>query len=298
MRIGITGASGFIGTHLSNLAIQRGHEIITYSRRPRPGQNNLVQPALTPWALPQPEHPLDVLIHLSGEPVFGIWTPAKRALIDTSRGAFTDKLVDHLGSWNQPPSALLVASGVGYYGDRNDEILTESSEPGSGFLAQVCIDWEAAARRAKDRLGARVVQFRTGLVLGNEGGALPLMHRAFRFGVGGNLGSGTQWMPWIHIADEVGLILWAAENASLAGPLNLTAPNPVTNADFTRALATAVHRPAFFHAPAFALKTLLGDLAQEMLLTSQRAVPAAAQAAGYTFQYPDLNATLAHLLAL
>jgi uncharacterized protein (TIGR01777 family) len=124
------------------------------------------------------------------------------------------------------------------------------------------------------------------------------MRRAFKFGVGGNLGSGNQWMPWIHIADEVGLILWAAENTAVTGPLNLTAPNPVTNAEFTRALASSVHRPAFFHAPAFVLKTLLGDLAQEMLLTSQRALPAAAQSGGYTFQYPDLTPALAHLLAL
>lgn len=298
MRIGITGATGFIGTHLSKLAAQRGHEIITYSRRPRPGPHSLVQPAQTPWALPQPDRPLDVLIHLSGEPVFGLWTTAKRALIDESRGAFTEKLVDHLATWTQPPTALLVASGVGYYGDRSDEILTESSPAGSGFLAEVCIAWEAAAQHAKDRLGARVVNFRTGLVLGNEGGALPLMRRAFKFGVGGNLGSGNQWMPWIHIADEVGLILWAAENTAVTGPLNLTSPNPVTNADFTRSLAASVHRPAFFHAPAFVLKTLLGDLAQEMLLTSQRALPAAAQSGGYTFQYPDLTPALAHLLAL
>lgn len=297
MRIGITGATGFIGTHLKKLASQRGHEIVAYSRSPRPGSGTFVQPADTPWALPEPDLPLDALIHLSGEPVFGLWTASKRARIHVSRGVFTEKMVDHLSTWTQPPTALLVASGVGYYGDRGDEILTESSLAGSGFLADVCLSWEAAAQRAKQRLGARVVQFRTGLVLGKEGGALPLMRRAFGLGAGGNLGSGRQWMPWIHIADEVGLMLWAAENTAVAGPLNLTAPNPSTNADFTRALAATVHRPAFFHAPAFILKTLLGDLAEEMLLTSQRALPSAAQAAGYAFQYPDLTPALAHLLA-
>jgi len=297
MRIGITGATGFIGTHLSELAARRGHEIVPYSRRSRAGSKALIQPTDSPWALPQPDDPLDALIHLSGEPVFGLWTAAKRARIRDSRIAFTEQLVSHLSTWTQPPPALLVASGVGFYGDRGDTILTETSPAGSGFLAEVCLGWEAAGDRAKERLGARVVHFRTGLVLGHEGGALPLMRRAFRLGAGGRLGSGRQWMPWIHIADEVGLMLWAAENHAIAGPLNLTSPNPVTNADFTRALAAALHRPAFLHAPAFAMKALLGDLAEEMLLTSQRAVPAAALAAGYTFQYSELASALAHLLA-
>jgi uncharacterized protein (TIGR01777 family) len=297
MRIGITGASGFIGTHFTQLATQRGHEVISYSRRARPGSNTLVQPADAPWQLPQPDRPLDVLLHLAGEPVFGLWTAAKRERIRDSRVAFTESLVHHLATWTHPPAAVLVASGVGFYGDRGDAMLTESSPPGNGFLADVCIGWEAAAQRAEERLGARIVSFRTGLVLGNEGGAFPLMRRAFRFGLGGRFGSGRQWMPWIHIADEVGLMLWAAENVSVNGPLNLCAPNPVTNAEFTRTLASALHRPAFLHAPAFALKAVLGDLAQEMLLNGQRALPAAAQAGGYTFQYPDLAPALAQLLA-
>lgn len=297
MRIGITGATGFIGTHLSQLAIQRGHEIVAYSRRPRPGVECLLQPTDAPWALPEPDCPLDALIHLSGEPVFGLWTADKRSRIDQSRGAFTEKMVEHLGTWKRPPASLLVASGVGYYGDRGDEVLTEESRAGTGFLADVCVAWEAAAQLASQRLGARVVRFRTGLVLGKEGGALPLMRRAFSLAAGGNLGSGRQWMPWIHIADEVGLILWAAENGSVSGPLNLTAPNPVTNAEFTRTLAAAVRRPAFFHAPTFVLKTLVGDLAKEMLLVSQRAVPTVAQSGGYAFQFPNLGPALAHLLA-
>ena len=296
MRIGITGATGFIGTHVTQLATQRGHEVILYSRRARPGRSALVQPADAPWQLPQPERPLDVLLHLAGEPVFGLWTAAKRQRIRDSRVAFTEKLVQHLATWTQPPAAVLVASGVGYYGDREDELLTESSPPGTGFLAEICVGWEGAAQLAKARLGARVVCFRTGLVLGNEGGAFPLMRRAFSFGGGGRFGSGHQWMPWIHIADEAGLMLWAAENAKVNGPLNLTAPNPVTNAEFTRTLAQALRRPAFLHAPSFALKAALGELAQEMLLSSQRAQPAAAQAGGYVFHYPELAPALTQLL--
>ena len=142
-----------------------------------------------------------------------------------------------------------------------------------------------------------MVSFRTGLVLGREGGALPLMHRAFSLGLGGRLGDGSQWSPWIHIADEASLMLWAAENGGISGPLNLTAPHPVTNAEFTRALAAALRRPAFLHAPAFALKAVLGDMAREMFLSGQRALPAAAQAAGFTFQFDTLDSALADLLA-
>lgn len=296
MRIGITGATGFIGTHVTQLATQRGHEVITYSRRARPGSGSLVQPEAAPWRLPEPDRPLDALIHLAGESVFGVWTRAKRQRIRDSRVAFTQEMVHHIATWNHPPAALLVASGVGYYGDRRDEALTETSPPGKGFLAEVCIGWEAAARLAEERLGARVVSFRTGLVLGREAGAFPLMCRAFSFGLGGRLGSGRQWMPWIHIADEAGLILWAAENRTVTGPLNLTAPNPVTNAEFTRSLAAALRRPAFLHAPAFALKAGLGDMAREMLLSGQRALPAAALTGEYTFQFSDLKSTLANLL--
>jgi uncharacterized protein len=280
------------------LAQQRGHQIIRYSRRVGADADTLQQPANAPWALPEPAMPLDALIHLAGEPVAGLWTAAKRQRIRDSRVAFTENLIQHLATWSRPPAAVLSASGVGYYGDRGEETLTESSSPGSGFLAEVCIGWEAAALRAQQLLGARVVCFRTGLVLGNEGGALPPMRRAFSFGLGGRFGSGRQWMPWIHIADEVGLMLWAAENAHVTGPLNLTAPNPATNAEFTRTLAQTLHRPAFLPAPAFALKAVLGEMAQEMLLSSQRTQPTAAQAGGYAFQYPVLAPALAQLLAL
>ncbi len=297
MRIGITGATGFIGRHVARLARERGHEVIAYSRRSSAAAGALSQPAGQPWALPEPEGPLDALVHLAGESVFGLWTAAKRARIRDSRVNFTERMVAHLAGWRQPPRALLVASGSGYYGDRGDEPLNEDSTSGGGFLAEVCRGWETAARGAQSAFGARVVHLRTGLVLGADGGALPLMRRAFALGLGGRMGSGRQWMPWIHLADETGLILFAAENDALSGPLNLTAPHPVTNAEFTRALAAALHRPAFMHAPAFAIRTLLGGMGREMLLSGQRALPAAAAAAGYRFQCPELAPVLAQLLA-
>lgn len=297
MRLGITGAGGFIGRHLQTLARERGHSVVCYSRRAAAGPNHLTQPAATPWELPEPDAPLDALIHLAGEPVFGAWTAAKRARIRDSRVAFTENLVRHLATWKQPPPTLLCASGVGFYGDRQDLELTESSPPGSGFLAEVCQGWETAAATASTTLGARVVSLRTGLVLGADGGAFPLMRRAFSLGAGGNLGSGQQWMPWIHIADEVGLILFASETPSLSGPLNLASPQPVTNAEFTRTLAACLRRPGFLHAPAFMLRTLLGDLANEMLLVSQRVLPEKALALGYRFQFTDLKTALAQVLA-
>ncbi len=298
MRIGITGATGFIGGHLRRLARERGHEVVVYSRRAAgTGGESLMQPAAAPWALPEPAVPLDALVHLAGESIFGVWTAAKRARIRDSRVAFTERMVAHLSTWKQPPGALLAASGVGFYGDRGDEALDESSAGGEGFLAEVCRDWEAAAAGARQAFGARVVHFRTGLVLGRDGGALRLMRRVFGLGLGGRLGGGQQWMSWIHIADEAGLMLFAVAQPAVQGPLNLTAPQPVTNAEFTRQLAAALRRPAFFHAPAFALKLLPRDMGRELVLASQRALPVAAGAAGYRFQHTELSGALAQLLA-
>ena len=292
VRIGITGASGFVGRQVRRLLIERGHAVVTYSRRA--GGEALQQPTGSPWALPEPEQALDGLIHLAGEPVAGLWSAAKRERIRESRVAFTQKLVEAVGGWKKPPAHFLCASAVGYYGSRGEEVLTEESAAGSGFLAEVCQGWEQAAQAS---WAERVVRLRTGLVLGRDGGALPLMRRAFRLGGGGRLGDGSQWMPWIHIEDEAGLIVWLVENTEVTGAVNLAAPQPVRNADFTRALARGVHRPALFHAPGCLLRTVLGQMADEMLLTSQRVVPEVALRAGYRFRYPELGAALAHLLA-
>lgn len=295
MRIGITGATGFIGSHFVQRARSAGHEGVLYSRRA--GVNRLQQPVEAPWALPEPEQPLEALVHLAGESVFGLWTASKKTRIRDSRVAFTERLVAHVAGWRNPPRTLVVASAVGYYGNGGDAVLEEDSASGEGFLAEVCRGWEAAAQGARDAFGARVVCLRTGLVLGRDGGALPLMRRVFALGGGGRLGSGRQWMPWIHSEDEAGLILFAVEQAGVSGPLNLTAPQPVTNAEFTRELARALHRPAILPVPGWVLETALGAMGKEMLLGGQRAVPKAALAAGYRFAYPELGAALAQLLA-
>lgn len=229
----------------------------------------------------------------------GLWTEAKRRRIWTSRVDFTEQLVTHLRGW-QPenrPQIFLCASGIGYYGNSGARPVDESAPRGSGFLADVCEGWENAALQAENEPpGMRVVRLRTSMVLGRDGGAFPLLRRLFGLGLGGKLGSGAQWMSWIHVDDEAGLIVKALETASLHGPLNLCSPHPVTNAEFTRTLAAALHRPAFLHVPAFALRLLLRGMADEMLLCGQRGVPAAATTAGYTFAHPTLAGALRSLL--
>ncbi len=298
MKIGITGASGMIGQGLGSLALGSGHEVIGYSRRASQQPSPSVTRSLVSSATQMlPETKLDALVHLAGESLLGLWTAAKRDRIWKSRVELTKKLVKELRTW-QPsnrPSVLLCASGIGFYGDRGDEILEENGAAGHGFLADLCREWEAAAREARE-LGIRVVLLRTGVVLGKHGGAFPLMKTAFSFGLGGNLGSGKQWMSWVHEQDQVSLILWAIENASVVGPMNLCSPHPVTNAEFTQRLAAQLKRPAFMHVPAFALRWAARGLAQEMLLSSQRAYPRLANDLGYHFAQSDLTHALAHLI--
>lgn len=292
MRIGITGATGFIGRHLKECAFNRGHEVIAYSRRPGSG---LTQPKQAPHALP--ETPLDALVHLSGESLMGVWTQDKRDRIWKSRVDFTESLVAHLGTWKAEnrPKVLVCASGAGFYGNSGADAVDETSPQGQGFLADVCAGWEAAAHRA-GALGMRVITSRTGMVLGRDGGAFPLLRRVFACGLGGRLGSGQQWMSWIHIDDAVQLLLQAITTETVSGPLNLCAPEAVTNAEFTQKLAAALHRPAFFHAPTFALKLLLRGMADEMLLGGQRAIPRVATQMGYDFVHPSLSGALASLV--
>lgn len=298
MRIGITGATGFIGSHLASLAHEQGHAVVAYSRGRRAvpvADEHLQQPKKSPQELP--ETPLDALVHLSGESLMGLWTPEKRDLIWKSRVDFTEAMVAHLGTWKPEnrPKVLVCASGAGFYGNSGATAVDESSPRGEGFLADVCAGWEKAAHRA-DALGMRVITLRTGMVLGRDGGAFPLLRRVFACGLGGRLGSGQQWMSWIHIEDAVKMILKAITTETLRGPVNLCAPEAVTNAEFTQKLAAALHRPAFFHAPAFALKLLLRGMADEMLLSGQRAHPRVATESGYRFTYPDLSSTFKALI--
>ncbi len=207
----------------------------------------------------------------------------------------TRRLVDAMHAATRPPRVFVSGSGVGYYGPRGDELVTETTPAGGDFLAEVCVAWEAEARRAADR--TRVVCVRTGLVLERDGGALPQMLPPFRFGAGGPVGSGRQYWPWIHRADWVAMVRWAIASERVDGPLNAVAPAPVTNSAFAKALGRAMHRPAFMPAPAFALKLLLGEMADALLLSGQRAIPAKAERLGFTFQYRDLDAALAALFA-
>jgi uncharacterized protein (TIGR01777 family) len=300
MRIGITGASGFIGRELRRTARAEGNELVLYSRSPRgagsEGECWLAQPPDRPWALPEPEQPLDALVHLAGESVMGWWSAAKRARIRDSRVAFTRDLVDAVAGWRNPPGVLVSGSAVGFYGDAGERELNEDSSGGVGFLAGVCSGWERAAGGAVEKWGARVTLLRTGLVLGRDGGPLRLMAPVFRLGLGGRLGSGRQFMPWIHVQDVARLALRATADAALAGPLNVTAPAPVTNAEFTRQLAATLRRPAFFHVPEMFIR-LLGGMGREMLLGSQRALPRKALDAGFAFSHPRLEGALADLLA-
>lgn len=291
MRIGITGATGFIGTHLASRAHAQRHAVVAYTRGKRPvplADERLEQPKNAPYALP--ETPLDALVHLAGESLMGLWTPEKRDRIWKSRVDFTEALVAHLGTWKAEnrPKVLVCASGAGFYGSSGADAVDESSPRGEGFLADVCAGWEVAAHRA-EALGIRVITLRTGMVLGRDGGAFPLLRRVFACGLGGRLGSGKQWMSWIHIDDAAQLILKVITTETASGPVNLCAPEAVTNAQFTQKLAAALHRPAFFHAPAFALKLLLRGMADEMLLAGRRVIPRVAAEIGYGFAYPDIS---------
>jgi len=277
MIIAVTGASGFIGRRLTERLRAEGHTVREISlRRGTP---------MVPVC--------HAVVHLAGEPVAQRWTRSARERILTSRVEGTKSLVKALSE--HPPPVLISASGIGYYGSRGDEILTERSKPGADFLAQVVIGWEREARAA-EQLGVRVVPLRFGMVLGRGGGALKKMLLPFRLGLGGRLGSGRQWMSWIHLDDLISLMGFAIESAECKGAMNAVAPHPVTNAEFTHDLARALHRPAIFPVPEFALKLLYGEMSQ-VILGSQRVVPEAALQAGFEFRFPELGPALRHIMA-
>lgn len=297
MNITITGASGFIGRRLMKLLCANGHTLHVLSRHA--GTNLPPNVRLSVWdalAGPPPEASLrdaEAVIHLAGEPVGQRWTPEAKRRIRQSRVQGTRSLVEALGKLTHRPRALISASAIGYYGSRGDEILTEASAPGSGFLPEVCLAWEGEAIAA-EQLGMRVVRLRTGVVLERHGGALARMLPPFRMGAGGRLGSGRQWMSWIHLDDLCEMFCFATEQ-QVRGVMNGVAPYPVTNADFTRGLASALKRPAIFPVPSFALRIMFGEMA-EMLLGSQRISPKGAEEAGFRFRYPQLAAALADTL--
>ncbi len=294
MRTLVTGATGFVGRRL----VGRLERPAVLSRDPEQARRVLggdVQAfRWDPEAGPPPAESLegvDVVFHLAGEPIAaGRWTADRKQRIRDSRVQGTRRLVAALEAATARPRALVSASAVGFYGDRGEEVLDESAAPGNDFLAEVCRDWEAEAGRAR-ALGVRVVTSRTGIVLGEAGGALARMLLPFKLGLGGRLGSGRQWMPWIHIDDLVGLLLHAAERSDIDGPLNAVGPAPVTNLEFTRTLAAVLRRPAIFPVPEFGLRLAFGEMAS-VLLASQRVTPRVAETTGYSFRYTTLDAAL------
>jgi uncharacterized protein (TIGR01777 family) len=293
MRIGLTGASGLIGREIIRQARNQQNAVVAFSRnRDRTISGSAQVRAFGPE---MDLSGLDALIHLAGEPIIGLWTAAKQRRILDSRVQGTRWLVESAIRAKQPPSVLVSASGINIYGNRGDEHLPESAAIGnSGFLRNVAVAWEQEAQRAHSA-GVRVVCVRIAMVLGKEAGALPLMARVFRFGGGGRLGTGRQWMPWIHIRDVAALFLHAARTELLKGPINGCAPNPVRNADFTRILGKIVRRPTIFPVPAFILRAALRN-ESSLLLDSLRVIPERALQSGFEFRFPELYAALADAL--
>jgi uncharacterized protein len=291
VRIAITGSSGFIGTALRPHLESRGHQVVPVVRRtPGPGEIRWDPAAgrLEPGDLSG----IDAVVNLAGENMGARrWTPERKRRIVESRIESTRLLADAIAAADDRPTVLLSGSAIGYYGDRGDEILTEESPPGDDFLAGVCVEWEAATEPAA-QAGARVALLRTAPVLDGSGGIFPRMALPFRLGFGGRLGSGRQWMSWISLADELGAISFVLDH-DLGGPVDLSAPEPVTNREMTRALGAALHRPALLAAPAFALRLALGrERAESLLFVSQRVMPAVLQDAGYEHRHPHLAGAL------
>lgn len=296
MKIIVSGSSGTIGSALIPELANQGHAV-TRLVRSKPEDTG----AAIGW------DPIggtidtagleghDGVVHLAGENIAGRWTAAKKAAIRNSRVRGTRLLAEALAGLQQPPRVLVCASALGYYGDRGDLVLREDTGSGTGFLAEVCGEWEAAAQPAEEK-GIRVVHLRIGVVLSTKGGALKEMLTPFKMGVGGRLGSGKQYQSWIAVDDVASVILHALTTETLSGPVNTASPNPVTNLEFTKALGRVLGRPTIFPMPAFAAKLALGEIAEQLLLASQRLDMGKLLASGYQFRYPELEGALRHLL--
>ncbi len=307
MRVFITGGTGLIGTRLVRRLLGRGDTVVTLTRRPAAARERLgagctlvegdpMQPGQWMDAVAD----CDAVINLAGENIFGKrWDPAFKELLRASRVRSTENVVQALARNPRTaagiPKVLVNASAIGHYGPHGDEELTEESGPGADLLALICVDWEKAARAAEP--GVRVALVRVGVVLDKEGGALAQMLTPFKFGVGGPAGSGRQWMSWVHHEDIGGIFLLALDNPAAAGPINGTAPQPVTNKEFSKALGRALHRPAFLPVPAFALRLRFGEVA-DVVTTGQRVLPKRAQALGYSFKFPAIDAALTDIVGV
>lgn len=295
MKIAVSGATGLVGSALVPALAARGDQVIRLARhKPAAGAPEIHWNPDGP-ATPFTFEGLDAVVHLAGENIAARWTEKKKEAILQSRVKSTRQIAESLATMVKPPQVWVCASAIGYYGDRGDEVLREESGPGKDFLAQVCQEWEAASQPAAE-VGLRVVQLRFGIVLSKRGGALSRMLFPFRLGFGGRVGSGRQWWSWIAIDDVVGAIQHALQNEKLSGPVNTAAPHAVRNAEFTTVLGQTMRRPTVFPLPAFAARAAFGEMADHLLLASQRVDPAKLAASGYNFRYPELPAALAAIL--
>ncbi|MBI3895680.1 MAG: TIGR01777 family protein [Acidobacteria bacterium] len=296
MKIAITGSRGFIGTALVPSLTAAGHQVIRLvrSEQQRAADTIYWSPA-TAYVDTHNLEGIQAVIHLAGEQISGRWTPAKKKKILTSRVQGTRLLAEALVQLRQPPQVMVCASAIGFYGNRGEEWLQEESPPGSGFLAEVCQEWEAASEPAANK-GIRVVRLRTGIVLGTQGGALAQMLPPFRMGVGGVIGPGDQYMSWIALDDLIGAYQHALTTLSLQGPVNAVSPNPVTNREFTKTLGSVLSRPTVFPMPSFAVRLAFGEMGVELLLSSARVRPARLLSSGYPFRYAELESALRHVL--
>jgi uncharacterized protein (TIGR01777 family) len=283
MKIGIIGATGYIGSRLHAAALRSGHEVVCFSRNERPGFRRFSLDAIPDFS------GLDAVVNLAGESILGLWTRQKKEKILRSRVETTRHVMAGLSRLPDGPRILINASAIGYYGDTGENAVSETSPAGTGFLAETCKAWEEATQGTAAK-SVRIVRLRIGFVTG-PGGAMRFVLPLFKMGLGGPLGNGRQWMSCIHVDDVAGLILWAIANESICGPMNAVCPEPVRNTDFTRSLAKAVHRPAILPAPTFALRLALGELSRVML-DSVRVIPKLALSNGYPFRYPNVEAGL------
>jgi uncharacterized protein (TIGR01777 family) len=296
MKILISGSHGLVGTALIKALETEGHEIFRLVRH-YPNSEAEIEWSPDRYSIQLARiEGFDAVVNLAGESIAeGRWTDEKKRRIRESRVKGTKLLGDALANLTKPPKTFICASAIGYYGNRGDETLTESSAPGDDFLAEVCVEWEKATALATEK-GIRVVNARFGVILDAHGGALAKMLPPFRMGIGGKIGSGKQWMSWIALEDVVGALKFVLANETLSGPVNFVAPNPVTNAEFTNTLGKALSRPTLFPIPAFGVRLLFGEMADALLLSSQRVEPQRLKATGYEFQYSQLQTVLSHAL--
>jgi uncharacterized protein (TIGR01777 family) len=293
-KILVSGSSGLIGAALIPALKSSGYEITCLVRGTASSRDQIQWDPAQPL-VPESVSGFDAVVHLAGESIVGRWTEGKKRRIRESRVKGTLRLAEALAQAPQRPRVLISASAIGYYGDRGEETLREDSASGSGFLPEVCREWEDATELAT-KAGIRTVQMRFGLVLSRFGGALQKMLPPFRLGVGGNMGSGRQWWSWVDIDDLVGAVQHVIKTETLRGPVNVVGPSPVTNAEFTKTLASVLSRPAILPMPAFAARLVFGQMGDELLLASQRVEPAKLLASGYVFQKPDLRLALSAIL--